>query len=431
MLFLLLLLTGAVILRSVYRLYFHPLSKVPGPKLAAITHLYEFYHNVIRPGMFLWKIEEMHKKYGPIVRVNPREVHVTDPEFYDEIYAAGSKVREKDPMFAAIYSAPHSLVATLGHTQHRLRRHVLSPFFSRKAIKNLEPLIDNKLAQLQKRFQAAYLDSTVLHLDVAFSALVSEVVTHYCYGSSYGFLENDDFSSSITSAIDAISCSAPINKLLPSLATLARLLPEWIMTKFQPSIAGIYKLQDKIRQQSLEALQESCQSDSIPARSNTTLYSSLTNPKIPPEERAVQRLVDEQMSLLVAGSVSTTNTLLVAAFHLLQNKSILLKLRRELKVVLPTPTSVVRWSDLEKLPYLVYQILSARGPKIVTKQLTSLGTIQTGVVNEALRLSFGGASRFPRVAPYEALTYRSYTIPAGVSMSPPGPPGGLEDMHIR
>lgn len=50
--------------KSIYRLYFHPLSKFPGPKLTAITHLYEFYHDIIRNGMFIWEIEKMHEKYG-------------------------------------------------------------------------------------------------------------------------------------------------------------------------------------------------------------------------------------------------------------------------------------------------------------------------------------------------------------------------------
>ena len=51
-------------LRSLYRLYLHPLSRFPGPRLAAITHGYEFYHDVIRHGMYIWEIEKMHQKYG-------------------------------------------------------------------------------------------------------------------------------------------------------------------------------------------------------------------------------------------------------------------------------------------------------------------------------------------------------------------------------
>jgi hypothetical protein len=48
----------------IHRLYFHPLRKFPGPKLAAITHLYEFYYNLVQNGMFIWEVNKMHEKYG-------------------------------------------------------------------------------------------------------------------------------------------------------------------------------------------------------------------------------------------------------------------------------------------------------------------------------------------------------------------------------
>jgi hypothetical protein len=48
----------------IHRLYFNPLSKFPGLKLAAATLWYEFYFNITRRGEFIWEIERMHKKYG-------------------------------------------------------------------------------------------------------------------------------------------------------------------------------------------------------------------------------------------------------------------------------------------------------------------------------------------------------------------------------
>lgn len=48
----------------IYRLYLHPLAKFPGPKLAAITLWYEFYHDVVRGGQYVFKIDELHKTYG-------------------------------------------------------------------------------------------------------------------------------------------------------------------------------------------------------------------------------------------------------------------------------------------------------------------------------------------------------------------------------
>lgn len=47
-----------------YRVYIDPLKDIPGPKLAAATRWYEFYYDVIKQGKYVYKIEEMHKKYG-------------------------------------------------------------------------------------------------------------------------------------------------------------------------------------------------------------------------------------------------------------------------------------------------------------------------------------------------------------------------------
>jgi hypothetical protein len=48
----------------IYRLYFHPLAKFPGSKIAATSLWYEFYYNVVLRGKFMWKLQEMHAKYG-------------------------------------------------------------------------------------------------------------------------------------------------------------------------------------------------------------------------------------------------------------------------------------------------------------------------------------------------------------------------------
>jgi hypothetical protein len=53
----------AVVL-AIYRLYFSPLSRFPGPKFTAASGWYEFYFDVIKHGMFVYTIAEMHEKYG-------------------------------------------------------------------------------------------------------------------------------------------------------------------------------------------------------------------------------------------------------------------------------------------------------------------------------------------------------------------------------
>lgn len=94
----------------IYRLYFSPLSKFPGSKFAAATGWYEFYFDYWKSGKYIFEIERMHQVYGillihpsieglvlreagPIIRVNPDELSIHDPDFYNEIYVTESKRR--------------------------------------------------------------------------------------------------------------------------------------------------------------------------------------------------------------------------------------------------------------------------------------------------------------------------------------------------
>ena len=53
------------VLQALYNISpLHPLSGVPGPKLAGATYLPEFYHDVILVGRYTHAIKKMHEKYG-------------------------------------------------------------------------------------------------------------------------------------------------------------------------------------------------------------------------------------------------------------------------------------------------------------------------------------------------------------------------------
>jgi hypothetical protein len=47
-----------------HRLYFHPLPHIPGPKLAALTFLYQTYFSLAGGSRFYAQIGKLHEKYG-------------------------------------------------------------------------------------------------------------------------------------------------------------------------------------------------------------------------------------------------------------------------------------------------------------------------------------------------------------------------------
>ena len=200
----------------IYNLFLHPLAKFPGPKLAAATKAYEFYFDIVKEGQFFNEIQRMHKVYGmliqcnltlhdlisigPIVRINPHEIHVNDADFYDTLYAGGGARRDKYVetlvlrgcsqltlcryvWFTNAAGAPTSAFATESHNLHRLRRGALNPFFSKQSILALEPFLHDKMSLLVQGMKRQMTVKEPFDFGAAYMSLALDVVSEYCYGA--------------------------------------------------------------------------------------------------------------------------------------------------------------------------------------------------------------------------------------------------------
>lgn len=92
-------------------------------------------------------------------------------------------------------------------------------------------------------------------------------------------------------------------------------------------------------------------------------------------------------TFVVAGTETTAHALACTTFHVLNDVAVL----RALKAELATAGDEAALQTLEQLPFL------------------------TAVILEGLRLSYGVATRLPRISPDQAIRYGRYTIPPGVS----------------
>ncbi|RBR24491.1 uncharacterized protein FIESC28_02687 [Fusarium coffeatum] len=372
-----------------YNLYLHPLRKIPGPKLAAIGPYLEFYHEVIRDGQYLWEIAKMHEKYGPIVRVNAREVHIKDSSYYSTIYTAGSRKTNKDPATVGAFDVPTATAATVDHDHHRSRRGYLNPYFSKRTITNLEPLIHERVSKLLSRFQEHLDKKQVLSLDGAFCALTADVITSRFYGKHYDYLNLPDFHFVVRDGFLGLTKVYHLARFLPVLVTILKRLPYSCIRMIAPSVADLLQMRNEIQDRGAGEFLSNKSSEA----KGSILFGALADTHIPPHERTVERMLDEGTVILFAGTETTSRTLAITIFYLLTHPECLKKLRDELSSLPKSKNNQHPLSTLENLPYL------------------------SGVVHEGFRLAFGPISRSGRVATQEDLKYKNHVIPKGTPIS--------------
>ncbi|KAK2792149.1 hypothetical protein FQN52_003917 [Onygenales sp. PD_12] len=390
------LLIAAVVLTVVYyaglvlyRLFFHPLSKFPGHKLAGATDLYEYYFDVAKRGMFIWEIERMHEKYGPIVRINPEELHIRDAEFFDEIYSAGNKKRHKYDKWAKMAGAPTSTSTTVDHDLHRQRRAAINPSFSKRAVVGLEPKVQQKVDTLCERFEALARTGEPVRLDVAYGALTTDVITEYCFGYTYNYLLEPDFKLEWKESMDMVFEGSQFRRATPWLTLAMQQFPDKYILKMVPALGSLIKLQRDIKMEAQKAIAKPTKMRvTEPSIFNSLLESDL----VPPEEKNADHLVDEGTTIVAAGVETTAKSLATTTFYILMTPGVLPRLQEELKKAMPLPTSKATWTQLEQLPYL------------------------SAVISEGIRLSYGVTTRTPRQLD-EPLPYKDWVIPARAALS--------------
>jgi len=132
------------------------------------------------------------------------------------------------------------------------------------------------------------------------------------------------------------------------------------------------------------------------AKTKPSVLQQIYDSDLPASEKTTTRLTQEAFTLLGAGTETTGNTLTLTTFYLLADIARLEHLKRELreaKEPREAAGSLLRYQDLQKLPYL------------------------TAVITEGLRISSSVPNRLPRVNHRSPISYESFSIPAGTSIS--------------
>ncbi|EON69687.1 hypothetical protein W97_08947 [Coniosporium apollinis CBS 100218] len=380
-----------------YRLHLSPLAAYPGPKLAAATHLCEFYYDVVRRGQFVFKLREWHSRYGPIVRINPDEIHIYDSDhLLSSVFTTSSgKRREKYEVATRVFGAPQAAIATVDHDMHRMRRGAMGRFFSKENVRRVEPIIQTMLQQMFARMREYQQTGRPLTVSLLYSAFTADIITEYAFAKPNHYLDMPDLNKKFFNMMVGVHEMGAMARYFKRLLPVLNSVPPWLVTKLNPGMREFFVFQEEMKERIREVKGKS---DFYEKLAHRTVFHEILNSNIPVSEKTVDRLWQEAEIVSVAGTETTAWTLAVITFYLLANPEILRTLRTELFTI--TEKSVA-WKQLEKLPYL------------------------TAVIQEGLRLSFGVTSRLVRTCPDETVRYETdgkvWEIPSGTPISTTGP----------
>jgi len=230
----------------IHRLYLSPLAKFPGPKLAAATHWYEAYYDLVSQGGGQWtfQIRRLHERYGPIIRINPDEIHIDDAEYYDVVFCNSTPNRpiDKSEKFRYRFSVPEATVQTGLAEIHRRRRAAIAPCFSKARIKSrnddLQAIIDGISNRLTTEFKGT---GRVINMNFMWGAMASDIITEIAFARPTDYSCAPDFISPFAQAISKAVGAAHVMTHFGLLVTALNSIPDAVLSIGIPSFKPVLK----------------------------------------------------------------------------------------------------------------------------------------------------------------------------------------------
>ncbi|EJT96745.1 cytochrome P450 [Dacryopinax primogenitus] len=344
----------------IQRLFLGPLARFPGPRLAALTRAWAFVQAI--GGRQVKHVHELHKNYGPIVRVGPNDLSLSAPEVIPRLYSF--KPFLKDPvLYDALNGGKpegHLVCQTDPETHARRRKHIAT-LLSRSAVKgyeneNLHPKIIKALLPFR--------DGDFYTAELTF-------------GKVFGCLDAPGFSHPVLDALAIVSDAVPVINWIPWLNSIPRSL-----VGYQPQMEPVTKL-EKFVADAWAAEKAGPEPTEVGHTVLSRLAFLLRNDT--PKYRDNVAL-SEALTMIVACSETTTMAMVSALHELSLNPGIQARIREEVAPLMP---DVTKFDDV----------------------------MEAAVVKEVLRLYPSVPGLLPRVVGKDGLTVRNQFIPPGTVVS--------------
>ncbi|KNG49528.1 cytochrome p450 protein [Stemphylium lycopersici] len=376
------------ITRAIYRIYFHPLSKFPGPKLHAATRIP--CHLATLKGSRDELLQDLHRKYGPVVRVNHDELSFVEPNAWKDVYGHGTKGKPGSQPHKAWHrygGSPNNAFSLViaPDEDHNRQRKIFTPAFSDRALKQQEPLflkyIDKLVARLRESIQMdpnAKLDLVQLYNFTTF-----DIMGDLTFGEPLHMLDNAEYDPWVKQIFGSLKVQTYLSvvTLYPWLWRLfTKIVPESVnkmkMEHFNHSVTRVTKRLEKGRD-----------------TEGVDLWDLVLKQK---EGRGLTRgEMDANSSLFMIAGTETTATLLSGlTYLLLRNPECMKQLNDEIRGEFASADDMTM-ERLAALPYL------------------------TACIKEAFRVYPPVPLGLPRITPANGSTVGDHFVPPNTIMMIP------------
>ncbi|KAI1502343.1 cytochrome P450 [Biscogniauxia marginata] len=175
---------------------------IPGPFIATLTGLYRLW--LVVTGEAPQKYRDLHDKYGPIVRVGPNHVSVSDPTMIPIIYGISSKFT-KTPFYTLLSpfwegKRLDSMFTTRDPAEHKAIKSSIAQLYAMTNIKKFEPYAEEcteLFIDAMKKSEGTHIDLGVWMQWYAF-----DVVAYITFQRRFGFMDEQRDVDGLIEALD-------------------------------------------------------------------------------------------------------------------------------------------------------------------------------------------------------------------------------------
>ncbi|KAM3474361.1 hypothetical protein MY5147_004292 [Beauveria neobassiana] len=371
-----------IFLLVVYRIWFHPLSKYPGPKLQAAWYLPHIYHNYVVGNGHL-RATRLHAKYGPIVRIGPNHLAVDGSIGWRDIYGHKTGKQEFDKFFTPFPNAESSLIIAPKDTHRRIRRQ-LAHAFSDGALAEQETVVTQYVDLLIDRLTERC--GKTVNIVKWFNFTSFDIIGELAYSDSFHSLESNGYHPWVLSIFSLIK-SAALRSFLYNYRLLYYIV-ESLPVSISP-IGAFTTIRGYASEKAVERLGESEKARQDQRHKDFMSYMLRDN-RDGNRGMSDVEIVSTTPTIIIAGSETTATTLAGLVFNLKHNPEAHQALLDEVRGTFATEEEI-NMKSAAKLQYLqacLHETLRVYPPVPETTPRHSPGALINGdYIPKGTRLS--------------------------------------------